>query len=67
MSEKKNPISRFFDKIRHGNQQTHSSHAEGGERLGYHKGNISQTEPKVSEVWDTCPVLDEQGKPIKED
>lgn len=68
MSEHKKPgfFKKAFDKIRHVNTEEHSPAADNNARLDYSKGNFDQNRPKNSEVWDSCPVLDEQGKPVKE-
>jgi len=69
MSEEKKTgiVKQFFDKLRHANQEEHSAAVDPAARLGYEKGNIGQNQPKNVEVWDTCPVLDEQGKPLKDE
>ena len=59
-------MKQFFDKLRHINQQEHAAKADNAARLNYQKGNFDQEKPKNAAVWDSCPVLDEQGKPVKE-
>lgn len=68
MSENKKPgfFKKTMDKIRHTNIEEHSPAADNNARLDYSKGNLDQNRPKNTDVWDTCPVLDEQGKPLKE-
>lgn len=63
--EKKGALSRLFDKIRSENRENLTPTAENSGRLGYEKGNIDQNRMKNVEVWDSCPVLDEQGKPLE--
>lgn len=66
MSENKgNPVRKIFDRIRASNQDDYSAKADNTARLDYQKGNIDQTKLKNTEVWDSCPVLDEAGKPMK--
>jgi len=69
MSEEKKSgiVSKLFDRIRNENKENLTPTAENSGRLGYGKGNIDQGRMKNAGVWDTCPVLDEQGKPIELD
>lgn len=69
MSSEKKPgiIKDLMGRIRNVSREEHGSAADNNARLGYTKGNIDQNQPKNVEVWDTCPVLDEQGKPLKEE
>lgn len=69
MSEKKKPsvLKKLLDRMHHVNTEEHSPAADNNARLDYAKGNIDQNKPKNTDVWDTCPVLDEQGKPVKEE
>lgn len=69
MKEEKKPgvVKQFFEKLRDVNKAEHSPAADNTARLGYDKGNIDQNQPKNVDVWDTCPVLDEQGKPLKDE
>lgn len=68
MSEKKNTgiVNRLLNRITNANQDTHPATAENTAKLTYEKGNLDQDKVK-SNVWNTCPVLDEQGKPIKDE
>lgn len=63
---KASKLKRFFEKLRHINQQELSAKADNAARLSYQKGNFEQDKPKNAAVWDSCPVLDEQGKPVRE-
>lgn len=69
MSEEKKAgaVKKIFDKIRAANSDEHSAKSDNNARLGYDKGNIDQLKPKNTDVWDTCPVLDETGKPLQEE
>ena len=68
MDEKKksNPLTRALDRIHHTNRRNYAPGAENSARLNYTEGNIEQNRENIADVWDTCPVLDEQGNPIKE-
>lgn len=67
MSEKKQSgiVNRLLNRITDANQDTHPPTSENTAKLTYEKGNLDQDQVR-SNVWNTCPVLDEQGKPIKE-
>lgn len=65
-SKKSGVVKQIFDRIRHANVEEHSPSSQNNARLGYVKGNLSQDKPKNTEVWDSCPVLDEQGNPISD-
>ena len=64
--KKAGKVRQFFDNLRNTNKQEHAASADNNARLGYVKGNIDQNKLKNTRVWDTCPVLDEQGKPLQD-
>ena len=64
--KKTGKVKHFFDKIRSTNKQEHTASSDNNARLGYVKGNIDQNKLKNTKVWDSCPVLDEQGKPLQD-
>lgn len=67
MSEKRKPgfFSSVMEKIRHANSEQHASFWN-RQGLDYTKGNLDQNKLKNAGVWDSCPVLDETGKPVDE-
>ncbi|NLX82389.1 MAG: hypothetical protein GXZ04_01015 [Clostridiales bacterium] len=69
MSEQKRAgmFRKLLDKMHNVNTDEYSPSADNNARLDYAKGNIDQNKPKNTDVWDTCPVLDETGKPVKEE
>lgn len=62
--KKKGFIKGLIDRMRETSWAEHGTKADTSTRLGYEKGNFEQNQVKKSNVWETCPVLDEQGKPI---
>lgn len=56
----------FLERLRKANRIQFAPAHDNSERLDYTKGNIQQNKDELMRVWETCPVLDEQGKPIEE-
>ena len=56
----------FLDRIRREGRDRFATGGTHREPLSYAKGNLPQNEPKNAGVWNTCPVLDETGRPLEE-
>ncbi len=59
-------LTRVLGKMEAGNSEIHSAKADNTSRLDYRAGNVIQNQPKADNLWMSCPVLDETGKPVKE-